>query len=113
MAPRKTDEGSERIDSPTSAGTYYYGACVDSVTGESDTGNNCSTGVEVIVSKVGEGNPDLVVQSPTVSSNNVEAGTSITLGRHRAEPGHGQVSRKPTCVTTVPRTVRSPPEIPE
>ena len=90
LGASETDEGSERIDSPTSAGTYYYGACVDSVTGESDTGNNCSTGVEVIVSKVGEGNPDLVVQSPTVSSNNVEAGTSITLGATVRNQGTGR-----------------------
>ena len=26
-----------------SPGTYYYGACVDDVTGESDTSNNCSS----------------------------------------------------------------------
>ena len=90
LGPSETDEESQRIDSPTSAGAYYYGACVDSVTGESDTGNNCSTGVEVIVSKVGEGNPDLVVESPTVSSNNVEAGTSITLGATVRNQGTGR-----------------------
>ena len=32
-----------------SSGTYYYGACVDAVTGESDTDNNCSSGVRVAV----------------------------------------------------------------
>ena len=30
-------------------GTYYYGACVDAVNGESNTGNNCSDAVEVTV----------------------------------------------------------------
>ena len=34
---------------PSTPGTYYYGACVASVSGESDTPNNCSTGVRVIV----------------------------------------------------------------
>ena len=34
---------------PSSAGTYYYGACVESVSGESDTGNNCSAAVTVTV----------------------------------------------------------------
>ena len=34
---------------PSTAGTYYYGACVDAVSGESDTGNNCSTAVAVTV----------------------------------------------------------------
>ena len=28
------------MTAPSDAGTYYYGACVDSVTGESDTTNN-------------------------------------------------------------------------
>ena len=32
------------------AGTYYYGACVDAVAEESDTSNNCSSGVRVVVS---------------------------------------------------------------
>ena len=31
------------------AGTYYYGACVDAVAGESDTANNCSASVQVDV----------------------------------------------------------------
>ena len=37
-----------RLTIPSSAGTYYYGACVDPVSGESDTGNNCSSAVLVI-----------------------------------------------------------------
>ncbi len=50
----------ESIDltAPSQAGTYYYGACVDSVTGESDTGNNCSSGVRVTVSDSGGGGSD-------------------------------------------------------
>ena len=34
---------------PSDTGIYYYGVCVDSVSGESDTGNNCSTGRRVTV----------------------------------------------------------------
>ena len=37
------------MTAPSSAGTHYYGACVDAVTGESDTGNNCSKGHRVTV----------------------------------------------------------------
>ena len=37
------------ITAPTTPGTYYYGACVDSVTDESDTANNCSLAVSVTV----------------------------------------------------------------
>ena len=38
-----------RITASSEAGTYYYGVCVDAVGGESDTGNNCSPGIEVAV----------------------------------------------------------------
>ena len=37
------------LTAPSSAGTYYYGACVGSVSGESDTTNNCSSAVRVTV----------------------------------------------------------------
>ena len=59
---------------PSTAGTYYYGACVDSVTGESDTANNCSSAVTVLV-----GVPDLAVESPTVTDSTPYAGASFTL----------------------------------
>ena len=38
------------LTAPSSAGAYYYGACVDAVSGESNTGNNCSSGARVTVS---------------------------------------------------------------
>ena len=38
------------LTAPSTAGTYYYGACVDPVSGESATGNNCSSAVRVTVS---------------------------------------------------------------
>ena len=31
------------LNVPNTVGTFYYGACVDSVTDESDTTNNCSS----------------------------------------------------------------------
>ena len=40
-----------RIDltAPESTGTYYYGACVESISGESKTDNNCSSAATVTV----------------------------------------------------------------
>ena len=38
------------VTASMTAGTYYYGACVDPVAEESDTANNCSSGVRVVVS---------------------------------------------------------------
>ncbi|WPD21702.1 MAG: CARDB domain-containing protein [Candidatus Electrothrix scaldis] len=36
-------------EAPPSPGTYWVGACVDAVSGESNTGNNCSAGVQITV----------------------------------------------------------------
>ena len=63
-----------RLTAPSSAGTYYYGACVDAVTNESDTTNNCSAAVRVTVTA-----PDLVVDRPTVSAGSPLTGASFTL----------------------------------
>ena len=49
LAASGTSAESISLTAPSSAGTYYYGACVGSVSGESDTTNNCSTGVRVVV----------------------------------------------------------------
>ncbi len=38
------------LTAPEEAGSYYYGACVQSVSGEHDTTNNCSDAVRVTVS---------------------------------------------------------------
>ena len=54
------------LTAPSTAGTYYYGACVDPVTGESDTGNNCSSAVLVTVSEsqIGTETFDMGVRNP-------------------------------------------------
>ena len=51
LSPPRGGQRSESIDltAPLTAGTYYYGACVDPVAGESDTTNNCSSSVTVTV----------------------------------------------------------------
>ena len=38
------------LTAPEEAGTYYYGACVQSVSGEHNADNNCSDAVRVTVS---------------------------------------------------------------
>ncbi len=42
------------LAAPSTPGTYHYGACIDPVSGESDTNNNCSDAVVVTVSPVVE-----------------------------------------------------------
>ena len=47
------------LSAPSRVGTYYYGVCVDSVSGESNTRNNCSDGVQLVVERT-PSSPDLV-----------------------------------------------------
>ena len=56
-----TDDGVENGPAPEQPGTYYYYACVDSVSDERNTDNNCSNVVTINVR-----GPDLVVYSVSV-----------------------------------------------
>ena len=76
------------LTSPSTPGTYYYGACVDAVTGESDTTNNCSSGIQVTVGAAPA--PDLVVDTPTVSDSAPTAGARITLNATVRNQGNGR-----------------------
>ena len=57
-----------RLTAPAAVGTYYYGACVDGVPGESDRANNCSESVEVKVLAQGDGTGGGGLVRPTVTS---------------------------------------------
>ena len=87
LSASSTSDEAIRLTAPASAGTYYYGACVESVTGESDTGNNCSSAVTVTVGVAGA--PDLVVESPSVSDSSPDAGASFTLSATVRNRGDG------------------------
>ena len=89
------------LTAPTSAGTYYYGACVESVADESESDNNCSRAVTVTVSGTSaveadaveaetaeaaeadstsiQGGPDLIVASASVSDTKLTPGQAFTL----------------------------------
>ena len=76
------------LTAPSTAGAYYYGACVDAVTGESDTTNNCSVAVTVTAGASATA-PDLVVDTPTVSNSSPFAETSFTLNATVRNQGNG------------------------
>ena len=82
------------LTAPSTPGTYYYGACVDAVSGESNTTNNCSDGVAVTVGEPPA--PDLVVRQVSVSDNNPTAGESFTLSATVRNQGSG-----PSDLTTL------------
>ena len=79
------------LSAPTTLGTHYYGACVDALSEESDTGNNCSVAVMVTVA-----GPDLIVGSPTVSESDPQVGDSFTLSVTVTNRGDGDASSSTT-----------------
>ena len=78
------------LTAPSTAGTYYYGACVGAVPDESDTTNNCSSSVQVTVSEPGAPTaPDLEVGLPSVSDNSPVVGATFTLSVTVRNAGDG------------------------
>ena len=80
-----TSRESTDLTAPSTAGTYYYGACVDQVSGEPDIDNNCSSAVEVTVAE----SPDLVVEQVSVSGRDLEADAPFTLSATVRNRGSG------------------------
>ena len=82
----ESSQESISLSAPDTPGTYYYGACVDPVTGEADTQNNCSDAVSVTVGftpgapdapamatirRKGSKNTDSWTPAPSASHNNL------------------------------------------
>ena len=88
LSASRTSSESIFLSAPSNAGTYYYGACVESVSDETDTGNNCSSAVTVTVGAAPA--PDLVVDAPSVSNSSPDAGASFTLSATVRNQGNGQ-----------------------
>ena len=88
------------LTAPDTAGTYYYGACVGTVTNESATTNNCSTAVTVTVGAAPQ-QPNTSL-SPSASDPYAAAATVVytvtfegqwTLPLHRAVFQGERISR--------------------
>ena len=75
LAASATSSESISLTAPSTAGTYYYGACVDAVAGESNAGNNCSTGARVDVSSPGGGASDSYCRA----GDTLQPGQSCTI----------------------------------
>ncbi len=88
LATSGTSAESISLTAPSQAGAYYYGACVDTVTGESDTANNCSSGVRVTVSAVVDDHSDTRSGATNLSlggsrSGRIETGSDVDYFRVR------------------------------
>ena len=73
-----TSAKSISLNAPSRAGTYYYGACVEQVSGEPEIDNNCSRAVRVSVS----GGSGLV----DIPDANLRAVIADSLGKARNAP---------------------------
>ena len=111
LDPTDRSDESERLTAPSSAGTYYYGACVDPVGGESNTGNNCSSSVRVTVTAAAQGVPDLVVYSPSVYDKVFDPGERFDMSFWVQQPRRRRLHQPPTPLssTTDPATLPSVP----
>ncbi len=89
LAAAGTSAQSIDLTAPSSAGTYYYGACADTVANESDTSNNCSVAVRVDVEEPPPpARPDLEVGA-SVDDASPEPGGSFTLSATVTNSGDG------------------------
>ena len=95
-----TSAESIALTAPSTPGTYYYRACVEAVSGESNTGNNCSSGVTVTVSSsVTEYKYD---DGDTTTSSSLRTNTGDVYEQEFAQrfrlSGSGTVSYVELCV---------------
>ena len=88
LAASGTSAQSISLTAPATAGPYYYGACVDTVTDESDTTNNCSASVKVDVEAPKY--PDLEVGTPLVDDAGPEPGATFTMSVEVSNTGDGE-----------------------
>ena len=101
LAAARSTTQSITATSPATAGTYYFGACVDAVTGESDAGNNCSGSVQVQV-RQGNRAPRAV---GTIGDRSVEEGDedSIDPASYFTDPDMDRLTY--SAVSSEPDTV--------
>ena len=79
LAVSASSDESVTLAAPMTAGTYYYGACVGVVAGESDTTNNCSSSVAVTVV---EPEPPVAANHSPVASAAVIPDQALPVGRN-------------------------------
>ena len=90
LDPNESDEEWESLTAPNSTGTYYYGVCIDSVSNESNTNNNCSNAIRITVQT---SPPDLVVGSVRVSDATLDPGDSFKFYATVRNQGSGEGDR--------------------
>ena len=86
LAASSTSNQSIILTAPSTAGAYYYGACVDPVSGESNAGNNCSNSSTVTVSSASTAGiiPDANLRAAIEAALGKASGATITAAEMEA-----------------------------
>ena len=86
LAASSTSNQSIILTAPSTAGAYYYGACVDPVSGESNAGNNCSNSSMVTVSSASTAGiiPDANLRAAIEAALGKASGATITAAEMEA-----------------------------
>ena len=87
LAVADTSAHSLQLYAPSDGGTYYYGGCLVSMADESETDNNCSNGVRVIVYE----QPVASAATPATSATSVGSRTTGTNVRFSQALSSGSV----------------------
>ena len=75
LAAGATQASNNPETAPGSEGTYWYGACVDSVSGEEVTNSQCSSGAQVTVAAI----PPAVTTNPVSGITEAQATVNATV----------------------------------
>jgi len=76
LSPNGTSSENITVSAPATDDTYWVGACVDAVSGESPTDNQCSAGVQITVTKPTAGTPSSI----TVPSSDSDGSYTVSWG---------------------------------
>ena len=100
------DENTAFVDvvTPDVAGTYYYGACVDTVTGETDATNNCSMGSKLVVvgtrriTSTPIAAADLIIENFTATPSFAQNGQAVPINLNCTVQNIGTLASPTTTV---------------
>ena len=92
-----TSRKSKTLTAPRGAGIYYYGACVDAVSGESNRRNNCSSSVTVTVTASPPPVVTLALSPPSITEKGGISTVTATLSRALSEAITVTVSAAPVA----------------
>ena len=90
LSTNGTSAESAAVTAPASAGTYWVGACVDSVNNESDLQNNCSAAVQITVSVATA--PDLVTDSVFLNTTSLRPNQRFNISARTLNQGSADSS---------------------